>query len=287
MTVQRAFDSASEAALDPAALVGSAACFYVGSGLPSQAWFDDCAAHEIPLLAIQESDPRRALEGYGAGVDDVAFAHRRLALRTISNLAGIAYAVSDNSRFDPNDGGAKIADYGQAVAVDEPLPFTFYGNRYAVDSALGGALRVAGLHIISAHGGWLPETWDFDALRDLMMQVVNTPTPIPGTDQNVVVVDFFTKAQPPAPVTHPPEESMFVIRNNTNGTLSWCTESGRVAGSRALTADGPPSGTLVVQLDDDEVAPFLAAITPPPPTVGAVTVGKQGPMKFEGTVTPE
>ncbi len=189
-----AFDSASEGALDPDAISqqDGAACFYCGGGLPSQDWFNAMAVRSVPLLAIQESWPTRAREGYNAALEDTIFVKNRLASRTIANLCGIAYAVSDNSRFDPNDGGDKIADYGQCVAVEEQLPFTFYGNRYAVDSALGGAMRVSGLHIISEHGGWLPETWDFDAMRDLMMQIVNTPSSLPGTDQNRVYVDFFT-----------------------------------------------------------------------------------------------
>ncbi len=191
------FDSASEAALDLDAIAAqkAAAFFYTGGGLPSQGWFDHAADLAVPLLAIQESWPTRAREGYNAALEDTIFVKNRLGQRRIQNLAGIAYAVSDNSRFDPNDGGDKIADYGQCVAVEEMLPFTFYGNRYAVDSALGGAMRVSGLHIISEHGGWLPETWDFDSLRDLIMQIVNTPTSIPGTDQNLVVVDFFTTSE--------------------------------------------------------------------------------------------
>jgi hypothetical protein len=195
VTITTAFDSVSEQALDPDAISqqGGAACFYCGNGLPSQGWFDAMAARNVPLLAIQESWVTRAQEGYPAALEDTAFTKMRLGLRVISNLAGIAYAVSDGSRFDPNDNGAKIADYGQGVAVEESLPFTFYGNRYAVDSALGGALRVSGLHIISEHGGWLPETWDFDAMRDVMMQIVNTPSSLPGTDQNAVYVDFFTR----------------------------------------------------------------------------------------------
>lgn len=187
--VDRAFDFVSPP--DPALLVGSGACFYTGRGLPDQWWFDECAHRGIPLLAIQESWITRAQEGYNAGVEDVNFARARLSGRQIWNLSGIAYAASDGSRFDPQWNGDRIADYGQAVGVGELLPFTFYGNRYAVDAASAGALRVAGMRSIKPDGGWLPSTWDFDATRDLMEQLVNSQTPIPNTDENRVWVDFF------------------------------------------------------------------------------------------------
>lgn len=148
---------------------------YTGPARPDVGYIQAMRAAGVAVTLIQESDPNRSQQGYGAGVADAQYADSRADQVGYPTDCAIAYVVSDGSAGDPNSGGDGIAAYGQGIAATSRRPFFFYGNEYATSNAMRGAP--------GALGTWIPSTWGSGTL---MSQEANIASPIPDTDLNTV-----------------------------------------------------------------------------------------------------
>lgn len=170
---------------DPNALGAINPWPYTGNAQPSDAWFAAVAAlHNSPQAMIQETYSTRSQEGYAAGVYDCQFAEARARKRGVGI---VDYAISDGNSADVWD----ASEYGRGISDTATLRYFGYGALGVLGSFFAGALagRGAGLLVIGcdgAGGEHVPSTW---GSANLVTQVVG-PSPIPGTDLNLVHVDL-------------------------------------------------------------------------------------------------
>lgn len=233
---------------------------YTGPARPTQAWVDHCRSRGVIVTFIQQTVSERAQQGYNAGIYDAQYADQRVNERGHALDGSVCYVVSDGSRDNPTWNGNLIADYGQAIAVQSARPFFFYGNRYAVDHANGGAARVAvsvyGRPVANlggpTAGGWIPATWNVDPGRDLLRQNIGYYIAAGGVcDLNTVWRDYTGGVPTPEPIEEDTLKIQLVVAT-PGGTAYRVWDPGNGLVKKVIgweEAFGPPGPPTLLQTE--------------------------------------
>ncbi len=187
----------------------SVAMYYTGNARPSAGYLAELVAYGIGVMLIQESNPERALEGYGAGVVDGQYAARRVEEAGLPDWVTIPLCVSDNTANTPSGAAAAIAIQAYVQGFSDACGnhrIALYGNRFAVD---------AGRNVAKVVWTWVPSTW-YANDSDGMWQMANIPSPLDGTDLNWILIPLAqvgawgTSAPAPAPTPETEDDDMYV-----------------------------------------------------------------------------
>jgi len=270
--VRNALDFETPPAPAELARQGLDALVYTGNARPSLEWVTEARSLGVTVTFIQETVSTRSQGQHGFGIVDCQFAERRA--KELGHTGSIAVVVSDGSWVDAWDCSAYGAEW-QSVAT---LPFFSYGSVGCCESFNRGAPR--------SLGTWIPATW---GAGTLMTQIVG-PSPIAGTDLNIVHADYTGTGATPAPADIIGDEDTMLIINQDTGEAAIIFANHQPR--KIASVNSYQRGTFVTlpgdawkQYWDDAIKLYTASITVPTAGGGGapVVTGYTGTLELKAS----